>query len=57
MGQVLTVLPFRDLVEKVMITGSTLRKVLETSASKYVPDQENGAFLQVSGISTYLYYL
>ena len=49
LGDVLAVLPFRHTIERVEVMGSTLRKVLEHSASNWIPDNPRGRFLQYSG--------
>ena len=49
MEDVLTTLPFGNLVEKIEITGQTLLDVLAYSISGYNPEEPPGAFLQMSG--------
>ena len=51
MGDVITALPFRNIVEKVVITGEILKEVLEVSAAKYNPNLGHGAFMQYSGMT------
>ena len=47
---VLTVTPFRNLVEQVELYGRVILQMLEHSVSRYDPTEPQGAFLQVSGI-------
>ena len=49
MEDVLTTLPFGNLVERVEITGQTLLDVLAHAISGYNPSSPPGAFLQMSG--------
>ena len=49
MEDVLTTLPFGNLVEKIEITGQTLLDILDHAISGYNPKEPPGAFLQMSG--------
>ena len=48
-GDVLTVMPFGNMVDAFTIKGKYLRLVLEHSVENYDPIDRPGAFLQVSG--------
>jgi len=47
---VLSILPFKNKLVKIQITGATLRAALEHGVSRAAEDAEPGAFPQVSGI-------
>jgi 5'-nucleotidase len=47
---VLSILPFKNKVVKVEVSGATLREVLEHGVARSVEDAEPGRFPQVSGI-------
>lgn len=47
---VLSMLPFKNKIVKIEITGATLRAALEHGVSRSAEDAEPGAFPQVSGI-------
>lgn len=47
---VISILPFEDLIVKVEISGATLRAALENSVSKVGVEIGSGGFLQVSGL-------
>lgn len=47
---VLSLLPFKNKIVKIEITGATLRAALEHGVSRSAEDAEPGAFPQVSGI-------
>lgn len=47
---VLSILPFKNKIVKIEITGDTLRETLEHGVSRSAEDAEPGAFPQVSGI-------
>jgi 5'-nucleotidase len=47
---VLTILPFKNKVVKVEVTGALLRQVLEHGVARSAEDAEPGRFPQVSGI-------
>ena len=47
---VLSILPFKNKVVKVELTGATLRQVLEHGVARSAEDAEPGRFPQVSGI-------
>jgi 5'-nucleotidase len=47
---ILSILPFRNKVVLIRVTGSELRKALERGVSRVVEDKEDGGFLQVSGL-------
>ena len=49
MEDVLTTLPFGNLVERVEITGQTLLDILSHAISGYNPSSPPGRFLQFSG--------
>jgi 2',3'-cyclic-nucleotide 2'-phosphodiesterase (5'-nucleotidase family) len=49
MRHVLTLLPFKNRVVKLEVTGSTLREVLEHGVARSAEDAEPGRFPQVSG--------
>ena len=51
---VLAVLPYGNLVEKIEVHGSTLLEMLERSIEGYRPERPRGQFLQVSGRVTLL---
>jgi len=48
-GDILTVLPFQDIVDMIKIRGKYLRQAFENSVARYDPVERPGAFLQVSG--------
>ena len=51
-NEVLTLLPFRNPMSKILIKGSTLKKALEHSVAKYQSKYDKevpNEFLQVSG--------
>ncbi|MFN7926485.1 MAG: 5'-nucleotidase C-terminal domain-containing protein [Blastocatellia bacterium] len=48
---VLSILPFENLIVKVEVKGATLRQALEHGVSKIAIETEVGAFPQVSGMS------
>ena len=51
-GHVIKVLPFRDTIDIIEVTGVTLKSALEHSvAGNWKGYYENGKFLQVSGKS------
>jgi 5'-nucleotidase len=50
MRHVLSLLPFKNRVVKLEVTGSTLREVLEHGVARSAEDAEPGRFPQVSGI-------
>ena len=47
---VLAILPFKNKLVKIEITGATLQAALEHSVSRTAPGAEPGQFLQVSGV-------
>ena len=51
MGQVLQILPFRNEVVRVTLRGDVILEILEHSASRWTPEDADGAFLQFSGIT------
>ena len=48
---VLSILPFKNKVVKVELSGATLRQVLEHGVARSAEDAEPGRFPQVSGIT------
>ncbi|KAK3608408.1 hypothetical protein CHS0354_035408 [Potamilus streckersoni] len=50
LGDVYTVLPFANIVDKITISGFYLRQTLEQSIANYDPKSPAGGFLQMSGI-------
>lgn len=49
--EVLGILPFKNSVVKIAVTGGTLRKALEHGVSRSAEDAEPGRFPQVSGLA------
>ncbi|XP_077977085.1 snake venom 5'-nucleotidase-like isoform X2 [Glandiceps talaboti] len=49
-GDVLNIIPFRDTIDLIEITGETLVKVFEQAVSEIIYEDPSGRFLQVSGI-------
>jgi len=49
MGQVLTVMPFGNMVDMVRLYGRHLRMAFEHSVANYSPIDRPGAFFQMSG--------
>jgi len=47
---VLSILPFKNKVVKLALTGATLRQALEHGVARSAEDAEPGRFPQVSGI-------
>ena len=48
-GQVLTVQPFGNTIDMILIKGIYLRQAFERSVARYDPVDLPGAFLQMSG--------
>ncbi len=46
----LSILPFKNKLVKIEVTGATLRAALEHGVSRIAPDAEPGGFPQVSGV-------
>ena len=46
----LSILPFKNKLVKIEVTGATLRAALEHGVSRVAPDAEPGGFPQVSGV-------
>lgn len=49
-GDIITVLPFINTVETIELPGSVIKSALEHSV-RLLPDEQNGGFLQMSGMS------
>lgn len=49
-GDIITVLPFINTVETINVPGSIIKEALEHSV-RLLPNEQNGGFLQVSGMS------
>lgn len=47
---VLSILPFKNKIVVIQVTGAELRKALERGVSRVVEDKEDGGFLQVAGL-------
>lgn len=52
-GNILTILPFGDLVDMIKLKGEDLWAAFENSVAKYDPVDRPGAFLQVSGMTKF----
>ena len=49
LGDVLTILPFGNVIDMVKLRGLHVRQAFENSVAKYDPVDKPGAFLQASG--------
>src|SRR4029078_1765 len=50
MRDLLSILPFKNKLVKIEVTGATLRAALEHGVSRSAEDSEPGVFPQVSGV-------